>query len=280
MGQDSKIEWTHHTFNPWRGCTKVSAGCDNCYAEAMSHRNPGVLGVWGDDGTRVVASEAMWREPFRWNREAMGRGQRARVFCASLADVWERRPDVAASRARLLAVIHQTSWLDWLLLTKRPEHIDACLRDCASRRVDIPSSLALQWMHGDILPNIWLGTSVEDQAAAEQRIPALLTHASRIKFLSLEPLLGRLDLRRWLGPDKINWAIVGGESGHGARSFDVEWCEDIVQQCREAKIAVFVKQLGARPMADGQLIQLRNKKGGDIADFPEHLQIREFPTQR
>jgi len=128
MGQDSKIEWTHHTFNPWRGCTKVSPGCTNCYAETLSHRNPKVLGVWGDKGTRVVASDSMWREPIKWDREAREAGERRRVFCASLADVFEDREELDEPRFRLLRLIASTTNLDWLLLTKRPDRIEPILK--------------------------------------------------------------------------------------------------------------------------------------------------------
>src|SRR5690349_6943095 len=121
MGRDSAIEWTHHTFNPWRGCTKVSAGCAHCYAETWSKRNPKALGIWGDGGTRVIAAEAYWRQPLKWNAAAKAAGERHRVFCASLADVFEDRPELVESRERLLDVIYKTPDLDWLLLTKRPE---------------------------------------------------------------------------------------------------------------------------------------------------------------
>jgi protein gp37 len=123
MGANSKIQWTNHTFNPWRGCSKVSAGCQHCYAEAMSRRNPAVLGEWGPKGTRVVAAEAMWRQPLKWDRDAQAAGVRARVFCASLADVFEDRADLETPRHELLRLIDSTRSLDWLLLTKRPENV-------------------------------------------------------------------------------------------------------------------------------------------------------------
>lgn len=102
MGVNTKIEWTTHTFNPWRGCTRISEGCRFCYAETLSRRNPAVLGVWGDEGTRVVASESMWRQPIKWDREAAAAGERRRVFCASLADAFEDRPELELPRKRLL----------------------------------------------------------------------------------------------------------------------------------------------------------------------------------
>src|SRR5262245_49606753 len=119
--ENSKIQWTDHTFNVWRGCEKVSPGCAHCYAETMSRRNPAVLGEWGKHGTRVIASEAMWREPLKWDRQARAAGVRKRVFCASLADVFEDRPELVAPRERLFRLIEDTPNLDWQLLTKRPE---------------------------------------------------------------------------------------------------------------------------------------------------------------
>lgn len=131
MAENSKIEWTHHTFNPWRGCTKVSEGCKFCYAETMSGRNPGTLGIWGPRGTRVVAAESYWRQPLKWDKAAEAAGEQHRVFCASLADVFEgpesmpasEWPKVQAARAQLFGFIEATPHLDWLLLTKRPQNI-------------------------------------------------------------------------------------------------------------------------------------------------------------
>src|SRR4051812_25249351 len=131
MGADSKIAWTHHTFNPWRGCTKVTPGCDHCYADAMSVRNPKVLGIWGADGARAMAAYSYWRHPVAWNKAAEAAGERHRVFCASLADVFEAAdtmpaealPAVRAARVQLFEVIRTTPHLDWLLLTKRPENV-------------------------------------------------------------------------------------------------------------------------------------------------------------
>lgn len=308
MAENSKIQWCTHTFNPWRGCTKVSEGCLNCYAEAGSKRNPGVMGIWGPQGTREIAAEAQWRLPVKWNRwaangtchicaghgrslagrgpkcepcEGAGYGEpyRARVFCASLADVFEGRDTmpqasweaVEGARRRLFLTIATTSHLDWLLLTKRPENILDSYRQHWAYGSDWPK------------PNIWLGTSVENQQRADERIPHLIQAPAAVRFLSCEPLLGPLDLEPWLGKglgnmtDGIDWVIVGGESGHHARVFDITWAEEIVEQCRAHKVACFVKQFGARPAADGQLLQLVSRKGDDLNDWPEHLLVREFP---
>src|SRR5262249_10541241 len=117
--ENTRIAWTHHTLNPWRGCTKVSPGCTHCYAAELAKRNPAVLGRWGPGGPRVIASEAQWRNPLKWDRKAKAAGKRPRVFCASLADIFEARPELESPRARLFDLIAATPNLDWLLLTKR-----------------------------------------------------------------------------------------------------------------------------------------------------------------
>jgi protein gp37 len=265
MGQDSKIEWTHHTFNPWRGCTKVSPGCVNCYADTLSKRNPGTLGVWGRNGSRVVAGESYWKQPHKWNAAAQAAGERHRVFCASLADVFEgfgsmpneAAPVVEAARRRLWEVIDATPALDWLLLTKRPENV----------KWFVPS----HWLMDGYPPNVWIGTSVEDQQRADERIPHLLTIPARVRFLSCEPLLGPVDLSayltacEWCGgstydshdcyaPTGLDWVIVGGESGHGARPMHPTWARSLRDQCNAATVAYFFKQWGEfRPQRDGDV---------------------------
>lgn len=313
MAENSKIQWTHHTFNPWRGCTKVSAGCRNCYADVQAKRNPQVLGLWGPNGSRVVASDAQWREPLKWNKAAEASGERHRVFCASMADVFEARDTmphgfahkIEAARLRLFRLIQATPHLDWLLLTKRPQNITRAITD-AMGLIDIyaqdaTADMLLAWTEGKPPTNVWLGVSVENQAAADERIPHLLATPAMVRFLSCEPLLGSVDLRRYLpnpftgfpkGP-RIGWAIVGGESGHGARSFDLAWARELVEQCKNAGVPCFVKQLGERPvtttgnewgrtplpmLAQGGYWLLKDRKGGDPAEWPEHLRVREFPT--
>lgn len=271
MGADSKIEWCRHTFNPWRGCDKVSAGCDHCYAETMSKRNPAALGVWGRDGARAIAAEAYWQNPVKWNAAAAAAGERHRVFCASLADVFEApdtmppasRPLVEAARLRLFRLIRDTPHLDWLLLTKRPAFAGEWLGRLAwyadgerggfSPYLTDPGRGA--WYERP-LPNVWLGTSVENQAAADARVPALLRVPAAVRFLSCEPLLGPVDLSRWLPAwvpqDEelykvrrgLHWVIVGGESGPNARPIHSRWAEDLLEQCRPAGVAYFFKQWG------------------------------------
>lgn len=237
MGKTS-IEWCDFTFNPWRGCTKVSAGCAHCYAEKQAKRNPGVLGVWGDDGTRVIASKSYWRQPLAWDRAAMKAGERHRVFCASMADVFEERPELAEPRYHLFDLIDTTPNLDWLLLTKRPQNIrkmwpGGCFTD---------EGRTIRLKHRS---NVWLGTSVENQPTADERIPHLFAchELSPVLFLSMEPLLG--PVAAWPGLRQyLRWAIVGGESGDGARPLNPDWARSIRDQCIAQRVPFFFKQWG------------------------------------
>lgn len=320
MGADSKIQWTHSTFNPWRGCTKVSPGCANCYADAMSSRNPKTLGVWGPNGTRVVASEAMWREPLKWDKTAAKAGERRRVFCASLADVFEdwqgpivnsdghplvkidKRPwtiqvhgerpiTMNDVRQRLFGLIDSTPNLDWLLLTKRPENIAKMMPPFFPGGYIAEAGRMNQ--EGE-RPNLWLGTSIENQEQADKRIPHLLNVPAKVRFLSVEPLLGPIDLTKYSVDGHyvprvhtgIDWVIVGGESGPHARPCNLGWIRNIVQQCKAAGVACFVKQLGAKPIFGGDFekktgpmegLRLRDPKGGDWSEWPEDLRVREIP---
>lgn len=228
MGENSKIEWCDHTFNPWEGCTKVSEGCKNCYAEALTKRFGRTQ--WGPTALRRRTSDSNWRKPLAWNRKAEQEGCRYRVFCASLADVFEWNPQVEEWRFDLFIMIDQTPYLDWLLLTKRPEHIMYVLRS-EFNSASFPS-------------NVWLGTSVENQAAADKRVPELLNAPATVRFLSCEPLLGPVDLSQWL--HRISWVIVGGESGTQARPMDPDWARSLRDQCQAAGVPFLFKQWGGR----------------------------------
>lgn len=238
MGE-SKIEWTDYTFNPWSGCAKVSAGCAHCYAAALPPRMRRGA-VWGADAERVPASDAYWRQPLGWARAAAREGVRRRVFCASTADVFEDRSDLDPLRARLWELIRATPELDWLLLTKRPHRMAAWA--CKHGWPD----------------NAWAGASVENQAAADERVPHLLKVPARVRFLSCEPLLGPVDLEPWLdqgyesngpagwmqGPSPIHWIIVGGESGARARPMHQEWARSLRARAEAAGAAFLFKQWG------------------------------------
>jgi protein gp37 len=242
--QNSKIEWTDHTFNPWWGCQRVSPGCEHCYAETLAKRYG--HNVWGPAKTteRRRMSDNYWKQPVKWNEAARQAGKRARVFCASMADVFEDHPEVRQWRDWLMTLISNTAWLDWLLLTKRPENV---LR-----------LAPFDWRYG-FPPNVWIGTSVEDQRRADERIPVLLQIPARVRFLSCEPLLGPVVLRdawrypmfakddlRYQRPDGrgVDWVIVGGESGHGARPMHPDWARALRDQCTEVGVNFFFKQWG------------------------------------
>lgn len=258
MSERTGIAWTDHTFNPWWGCVKVSPGCQHCYAETLSERYG--HDVWGPAKTtdRRVFGEAHWGDPRKWNAAAANAGVRRRVFSGSMCDVFEDHPALEGEREKLWALIRQTPFLDWQLLTKRPENI--------------MRMLPADWSATDY-SNVWLGTSVEDQERAEERIPELLKVPAWTHFLSCEPLLGPVDLRPFLPDEQIggvemetwpDWVIVGGESGAQRRPMEMPWLASIVRDCRQAGVAVFVKQDGAfKPDQRGRI--------------PDELWVREFP---
>jgi len=300
MAENSLISWTTHTFNPWRGCAKVSAGCKHCYAEHLVAKRQG-LPLWGIDAERKIAAESTWKEPRRWNRLAAQAGERHRVFCSSLADVFEPRADLADARRRLFRLIEETPALDWLLLTKRPESM---------AQLAVEAGWLRAWPS-----NVWAGTTVEHQAAAEERIPRLLGVPARVRFLSCEPLLEPLNLEsipanlpRLSGPGwsdylnplagrgcdpqsgefledtypRISWVIAGGESGPGARLFDLGWARSIRDQCKGAGVAFFFKQVGAVAFEGPPELSTRyrtdHRAGADPAEWPLDLQIQELPS--
>lgn len=248
MAKDSKIEWTHHTFNPWWGCTKVSPGCKYCYAETWANR----VGqkVWGPSARRRDLSDAYWQQPIAWNKEALRSGTRKRVFCASMADVFENRRELDSKRERLWTLIQDTPALDWLLLTKRPHNV----------RVLTP--------YGDCWPkNVWLGATAENQKWLDKRMHDLSTSSAKVLFLSCEPLLGPLDFSQWVKKAKsgegrmIDWVIAGGESGHHARPPNPEWFTSIRDQCVDASVHFHFKQWGNwKPVSIKQLNGYKSKE--------------------
>lgn len=224
MGKNSRIEWTDHTFNPWWGCTKVSEACKNCYAEAWSKR----VGqqVWGPTAERRFFGERHWQEPLKWNADAAKHRERRRVFCASMADVFEDRRTLDPWRSELWDLIEATPHLDWLLLTKRPQHVGSFT----------------PW--GETWPrNIWLGTTIEDQDAAKERLPHLSKIPAAVRFISAEPLRGALAIQPWLRTT-IDWVITGGESGPKARPSSPSWFRELLGQCVAARVPFHFKQWG------------------------------------
>jgi protein gp37 len=260
MSENSKIEWTDHTFNPWEGCQKVGPGCDHCYAETRNARFAGGTAInWGPGAPRRRTSPANWRKPLQWNKahaEFFAKhGRRQRVFCASLADVFDNEVD-PQWRRDLFDLIELTPNLDWLLLTKRIGNV---------RRM-LPT---IGWL--DARDNVWLGATIVNQAEADRDVPKLLSVPARVRFLSMEPILGPVDLTRLPHGDEsdldalrgqvaytsqhfavrpeqldksISWVIVGGESGRDARPMHPVWARDIRDQCEEAGVPFLFKQWG------------------------------------
>jgi protein gp37 len=304
MSEQTNIEWATSTGNPWIGCTKVSPGCANCYAAELDrNRFSRTMGGgtkdkpvshWGKGAPRF-RTKGFWKDALRWN-EAEGKygsadapHLRPRIF-PSLCD-WLDDEVPIEWLADFLKLIHDTPYLDWLLLTKRPENFHSRLAQAESyeegeysRGASVTRERVVfvgDWLRGTIQPNVWIGTSVEDQKRADERIPALLKIPAKIRFLSCEPLLGPVSLTSevliranedhpdcvgyMVGPDDglsllfptraeafekvgIHWVITGGESGKGARANHIEWHEALVTQCRDAVVKCFVKQMGANTL--------------------------------
>lgn len=272
MAENTKIEWAHHTFNPWIGCTKVSPACDHCYAEADFATRRKVV-QWGAGQPRKHTAPSTWAQPLRWNAEAERLGVRYRVFCASLADVFDNEVPTEW-RGQLWALINATPHLDWLLLTKRVGNVTTMMYDPEEPQ-----------------PNVWIGASITSQAEADRDIPKLLAVPAAKRFLSMEPLLGPVDLRnlpygegeldalkphtwelaieQWRDTDSdwveqfedwfgvtlsdgltgpmhagLDWVIVGGESGPNARPMHPDWARSLRDQCQAAGVPFLFKQWG------------------------------------
>lgn len=239
MAENSKIEWTHHTFNPWIGCTKVAPPCDNCYAEALANRYGWTK--WGNEGERKRTSEANWKKPYAWDKAAKAAGERHRVFCASLADWLDNRvPE--SWREDLANLIEGTPHLDWLLLTKRIGNFGK----------------HAPWHDDDIPANVWLGITCGSQDEYDRDWPKLSRLGAKVHFISYEPALGPLRLDGD-DPELPEWIICGGESGPGARMMDAQWARDLRDECRHYGVSFFMKQMTAKK------------------PIPADLLVRQFP---
>lgn len=257
MSENSKIEWTHHTFNPWWGCAKVSEACRNCYAESLAKRY-GKEDLWKGNRNRT---KGPWKDILKWDKSARERGVRERVFVASMSDIFEIHYDSDAEvemsywRDEAFALLENLTNLDVLLLTKRPQFAKDYLinryGDCVGP-------------HG-VPDHFWVGTTVENQRAADERLPILSTIPAKVRFLSCEPLLEPVDLKSALSA--IDWVIVGGESGSGCRPMQEEWATSIKEQCDLSGTSFFFKQ-GS---------QNNWPKFKDFESYPEGLKVREFP---
>lgn len=310
MGETTGIAWTGSTSDCWHGCEKVSQGCKHCYAEMSTPvrvKRAAGLELWGNLAGRSETKS--WQADLRkWNRAAAATGETHRVFCQSLSDTFEdyagsgvRRANgttdatLDALRVCYLGVIGECSALTFQLLTKRPENIMRM----------VPASWLTSWP-----AHVWIGCTVEDQENAERRIPHLLSVPAPVRFLSVEPQIGPVDLSdlirhdglpgeshfdalgcdvspeddEWHGAS-IAWVICGGESGSKARPFDLAWARSLRDQCRAAGVPFFLKQLGARSVEPGPVfgtsmpVYLDDSHGGDESEWPEDLRgCRAFPT--
>lgn len=323
--RDGGIAWTDQSWNPVRGCSRVSEGCRHCYAEGVAARfsGPGQpyeglalrkLKVISDDEQRT---EAKWTgevrfvpehlaDPLRWQRPR-------RIFVNSMSDLFHEKvsnEQIAAVFGVMAAAPQHT----YQVLTKRPKRMLEWFK-WVSTRAERVSDLEIRTCiaYADLyevkrqhveytswpLPNVWIGVSAENQATADERIPLLLQTPAAVRFVSAEPLLGPIEFDciswpdGWRDPDDIvsdgvdplrfdrahlDWVIVGGESGVAARYCNLAWIRSIVAQCKAARVACFVKQLGRRPFADVGLPELpKDRKGADMIEWPEDLRVRLFP---
>jgi protein gp37 len=238
MSQTTIIGWTNHTFNLVWGCVKISPGCKNCYADTLAGRYG--WDVWGPGKPRRTFGDKHWKEPLKWNELARAESKRRRVFCGSMCDVFEDHQTVTAEREKLWPIIRRTPWLDWQLLTKRPERIT--------------ESLPSDW--GDGYANVWLGTSIESNEYAG-RADHLRKIPATVRFVSYEPALGPLDELDLTG---LDWVIYGGESGPGYRQHDLAWPREMKARCEQAGVAFFYKQSAAPrtemgTSLDGQVVR-------------------------
>jgi protein gp37 len=291
----TKIEWTDVSWNPVTGCTKISPGCANCYAERNSKRFRGRFGYPTDDPFRVTLHPRRIWEPLRWRKP------RGRVFVCSMSDLFhEDVPDEFIDRVfGVMVVVNARSAARagppydqrhngniFQVLTKRPRRMLEYLRGMRNRCITLRppgwgrtiTPRLRSWPY----PYVQVGVSVENQDAM-WRVEALVSAVAAVKFVSLEPLLGPVNLEPWL--PRLHWIIVGGESGPNARPCNVAWVRSIVEQCKTAGVPVFVKQLGSNPqgmsvheIAGPPRLFPRDRKGGDPSEWPEDLRVREFPV--
>ncbi len=282
MSENSKISWTDHTFNIVWGCEKITSECAGCYAETWAHRMG--YNVWGKGGTRRILSKDYWKKPLKWNEKAAKLGVIQRVFCGSMCDWLEDHPIVNAERQRLFPLIMQTPELTWLLLSKRIENFERM----------IPKS----WFYSVFPDNIWLGISAGCQETWDACWPVLENlkyKYYRLAFISIEPMIGPLDIREDLmaagfdagdeestriiqQPDLL---IIGGESEQPkwkARPMNLQHVYDLINQVKETGVKIFVKQLGSAWARKAGIYDI-DPKGDNWDYWPEDLRIRELPDE-
>lgn len=250
MASDTGISWTEATWNPWHGCRKVSEGCKYCYMFREKHR-------YGQDPMEVVKSKTKFKDPLKWKEGKM-------VFTCSWSDWFIELAD--EWREEAWDIIRKTPQHTYQILTKRPELVMERL----------PKDWGKGW------DNVWLGVSAENNQRLSDRVRILDRIPAKVKFLSIEPLLEEMMLLpKILANIKIDWVIVGGESGNISGEYryrfcSQRWIERIVQTCKEHNVPVFVKQLGTHISI---LEKMRDWSAADMSEFPKHLQVREFPNK-
>jgi protein gp37 len=322
VSDKSSIQWTESTWNPTRGCTKIAQGCKNCYAATFAERFRGVPGHPYELGFDPRTAPDKLTEPLKWKKPR-------RIFVDSMSDVFHeafsfeyiaavfgimaacprhtfqiltKRPERAVEFFTWLTAEAEGGWA-FYADPRRPEHAheNVVCMEYLGRSIVPDGRGGLAFMRdvspGWPLPNVWIGTSIANQPDADRNIRHLLRIPAAVRFVSAEPLLGPVDFDA-VDPGRsfyptLDWVIVGGESGPGARPCNVEWIRSIVAQCRAADVPVFVKQLGAKPILpmDGEswfdgrnfhdgavMLRPRDKKGGDMAEWPTDLRIREYPA--
>lgn len=309
---ETSIEWTHRpgtrgvVWNPTRGCRVVSPGCEACYAMRQAHRFSGKGGtyegltqlrhkgpVWTGSGRLVVD---MLDLPLRWRKPRT-------VFVNSMSDLFFEK-FTADEIAAVFGVMAACPQHVFQVLTKRPQRMADWFRWVSSgygmgmraqELITMKASGILEYRDGKNidplldnhtrawpLPNVWLGCSVENQKYADERIPLLLETPAAVRFLSYEPALGPIDwtTAAWDLED-LSWVVVGGESGPGARPFCQDWAKETIGQCRAAGVACFFKQYGSVPVdGEGVAITLKDRKGGDVQEWPKDLRVRQWPEAR
>lgn len=241
--RETGIEWCDATANFWWGCQKVSPGCEHCYAETLAKRTGN--DVWGRKPREI--KKQVWNQVEKWDRDwnFQAEGRKMRLFVQSMSDFLEDRPELVEPRQRAMEILQGLGNTNVLLLTKRPENAGRMLAQWYRR-----------WP-----AHVWFGVSCEDQERAKERLPYLIDIPAHVQFLSVEPLLGPVNLEfRELGPGSLEWVIVGGESGPGHRPMDPDWARSIRDECKEAGVSFFMKQLAGK------------------ATIPEDLRVREFPN--
>lgn len=305
MGIGTGIEWTDVSWPVVNGCRRISTGCENCYSERLTatrlSKTPKYRGlaIMTPGGPRYTGVTRLWDRDLDL---PLRRKKPSRIFVANMGDLFYDKVSDRDIQA-VFGVMATAGQHTFQVLTKRPERMlewmkktshEECVAELCHRDVKFDSpklrrnriaSMPAGWPWP--LPNVWLGVSAENQETADERIPLLLETPAAVRFVSAEPLLGPINFRNtagrdglWKKPAGLDWIIVGGESGPGARPYDLVWARSIIEQCQKTRVAVFHKQIGACPVDSEQpsvILVTKSKKGGDMAEWPPELRVRHFP---